>query len=43
LDELKGLDVIAKERTLYDIENLRNAKIISDLERTTLMEEVNWR
>jgi hypothetical protein len=40
LDELQGLDVIAEKRTLFDDENLTKANIISDLERTNLMEEV---
>jgi hypothetical protein len=43
LDELRGLNVIVEERTLVDFANLRKARIISDLERTTLMEELSLR
>jgi hypothetical protein len=38
-----GIDVIEEERALCHKEKLRKAKAISDLERTTLLEEVSWR
>jgi hypothetical protein len=34
---------IARGRNLSDDENLRKAEVISDLERTTTLEEVSWR
>lgn len=42
-EELQGLEAIEEERALYGEEKMRKAKAISDLDRTTLMEEVSWR
>jgi hypothetical protein len=43
LDELRDLDLLEEERILCDEENLRKAKVISDLVWPTLIEEVSWR
>lgn len=43
LDELRHLNVIALRRSLSNHEKLRKADITSDIERTTLVEEVSWR
>jgi hypothetical protein len=39
-DELRIPDVIVEKRSLFDVERLRKVEITSDLERTTLYEEV---
>lgn len=41
MDRLEGLDVIVEERSLSDSEKLRNAEVISALERPTLLEEAS--
>jgi hypothetical protein len=43
LEELQGLDIVEEERALCDEEGVRKAKVISDLERFTLIEEASWR
>lgn len=41
LEELRDLDLLEEERTLCDEEKLGKVKIISDLERFALMEEMS--
>lgn len=43
LVELHELDAIAKDRVLSDEENARKVEITSELEMTTLSEEMSWR
>lgn len=35
--------MVWRKRTLCEEEKLRNEKVISDLERATIYEEMNWR
>jgi hypothetical protein len=41
--ELHELDAIAKDRVLSGEENARKVEITSELEMTTLSEEMSWR
>jgi hypothetical protein len=43
LYELRVLDHLEEKRALYDEENLRKDKVVSDLKMTTLLEEVSWK
>lgn len=43
LDELLVLNGLEGERALFVEEKLRKHKVISDLERASLFEEMNWR
>ncbi len=43
LFELQGIDINLKERSLLDEEKASNDEIASELERTSLLEEVSWR
>jgi hypothetical protein len=42
LDKLRDLDVIAKERSLFEFGKVRKADIASILEIITLLEKVSW-
>jgi hypothetical protein len=42
-DELNVLDGFEEERLLCDEEKLRKDKVIGDLERVRLLEEMSWR
>lgn len=42
LEELRGLDLTEEGRVLCVEEKVRNAKMLSDLESFTLLEEVSW-
>jgi hypothetical protein len=43
LEELCAFDIIEEERALGDKERMKKAEVLSELERSTLMEEVSWR
>jgi hypothetical protein len=42
LDELHVLDGLEEKRAIHDENKLRKVKVISDLERATLLEEMYW-
>jgi hypothetical protein len=42
LEELRGLEVVEEEGALCDEERVRKGKVINELERLILMEEVSW-
>ena len=43
LNELRVLDGWEEERALFDEEKLRKVIVISELEKTTLLEDISWR
>jgi hypothetical protein len=43
LEEIRVFDIIEKERALGVEERMKKAEVVSELERSTLMEEVSWR
>jgi len=43
LEELRAFDIIQEGRVLGVEESMKKVEIVSELERSTLMEEVSWR
>lgn len=43
MEELRGLELIEEGRALCVEERVRKAKVLSDLESSTLLEEMSWR
>jgi hypothetical protein len=43
LEELRVLEIFEEEGALGDKERLKKAKVLSEIESSTLMEEVSWR
>jgi hypothetical protein len=43
LEELQVFDIIEEERALGFEERIKKVEVVSELERSTLLEEVSWR
>jgi len=43
LEELRVFDIVEEERALGVEESMKKAKIVSELERSTICEEMSWR